>query len=516
MPEPQSSAPPRLKMRGIGKSFGGVAVLDGVDLEVAAGEVMALLGANGAGKSTLVKILTGVYTRDAGTILIDGEEAVFADPRAAVAAGVRLLPQEISVMPDMTVAENISLADLPMRRRGAFSTVDDAAMRERARGLLGQLGFAAIDPDTPVGRLSVAEQRIIEIARALAGRARILVMDEPTAALTPEEARLIFRIIRRLKEQSVVVIYISHYLSEVFEISDRIAVLRDGRNAGLFTTAAASRGEVLGAMLGGIAGDLYEPAEATTVGEEVLSVEGLAVPGRLADVSLSVRSGEVVGVFGLVGSGVEMLGRAIYGALGPVAGAMRIAGRALHARSTREGKAAGIGFVAADRKKEGIIGDLTVRENIVAPFQERYVRGPFVSKAAETAATRHWIEALGIRARGPEQPLRTLSGGNQQKVCVARWLAGETRVLILEEPTRGVDVGARREIYRELRALADRGLAVLVLSCDVEEVAGIADRSIVLDRGRVVGRFPRGAAPADLMAATAADPAFRVAAGAAP
>lgn len=500
-------------MRGIGKAFSGVSVLSNVDLTLAPGEVVALLGSNGAGKSTLVKILTGVYARDAGVVRIDGEEVRFADARAAVAAGVRLLPQEISVMPDMTVAENISIADLPLRRGPGFRVVDDSAMREHAGSLLDQLGFGVIDPNRLVHTLSVAEQRIVEIARALAGRARIVVMDEPTAALSEKEAKLIFRIVRRLKEQSVSVIYISHYLNEVFEISDRIVVLRDGLNAGAFGTASASRGPVLTAMLGRVASDMYDIDRSRGVpGEEALAVEGLTVPGRLSDVSFSIRRGEIVGVFGLVGSGVETLGRVLYGALGPkFAGAARIAGSPYRPRSPGAAKAAGIGFVAADRKKEGIIDELTLRENMVVPFEERYVRGPFVSKAAETRQASHWIAALGIRAHGPEQQMRTLSGGNQQKVCVARWLVEGVSLLILEEPTRGVDVGARREIYLELRALADRGLAVLVLSSDAEEVAGIADRSIVMDRGRLVRRFERETSPAELMAATVDDPAFRVA-----
>jgi ribose transport system ATP-binding protein len=288
-------------------------------------------------------------------------------------------------------------------------------------------------------------------------------------------------------------------------------VLRDGFNAGEFATGSASQKEVLAAMLGGEAGDLYDmmPA-APAVGDPVLSVSGLTVPDRLRDVSLTVRRGEIVGVFGLIGSGVETLGRALYGALGPVVeGEIAIAGRRYRPRSPRQGKAAGIGFVAADRKKEGIIGELTVRENMVAPFMDRFVRGLFVSTEAETEQAKHWIEVLGIRARGPEQTMRTLSGGNQQKVCVSRWLVDGVVLLILEEPTRGVDVGARREIYLQLRKLADKGLAVLVLSSDVEEIAGIGDQSIVLDRGRVVGRFGRGVKPAELMATTANDPVFQ-------
>lgn len=504
-----ASPRPRLEMQGIGKSFGGIPVLSGVDLTVEAGEVVALLGSNGAGKSTLMKILTGVYGRNAGVISVDGREVSFASPAQAVASGVRLLPQEISVMPDMTVAENIFLGDLPMTRRLGFATVDVAAMRRRSRQLLEELGFGGIDVNVPVKRLQVAEQRIVEIARALAGEALVLVMDEPTAALTEQEAKMIFKIIRRLKEKQVSVIYISHHMAEVFEISDRIAVLRDGRNAGLFTTAQTKRDDVLTAMLGNTVGDLYVDKATDAFGQDVLSVRGLGVEDRLFDISFSIRSGEIVGVFGLVGSGVELLGRALFGVLGPLdTGKAMLAGKPFHPRTPIEAKRAGAGFVAAERKREGIIADLTVRENIALPFQERYVRGGRVSRAAEEAQARHWIEGLGIRTRGPEQRIRTLSGGNQQKVCIARWLVEGIQLLILEEPTRGVDVGARREIYAQLRDLADRGFAVLVLSSDVEEVAGLSDRSLVLDRGRIASSFPRGATTADLMGATTSDPAF--------
>jgi ribose transport system ATP-binding protein len=479
---------PRLQMRGIGKSFGGIPVLSEVELSVEAGEVVALLGSNGAGKSTLMKILVGNYGRDAGSILIDGQETRLSEPGLAVAAGIRLLPQEISVMPDMTVAENIFLGELPMKR---------------------SLGLPTVDVSLPVKRLSVAEQRIIEIARALAGDASIMILDEPTAALTHQEAMMIFKIIRRLKEKQVSIIYISHHMSEVFEISDRVVVLRDGRNAGVFTTAETNREDVLLAMLGRAVGDLYVSPATGGQGEDVLSVMGLAVAGKLSDISFSIRSGEIFGVFGLVGSGVEVLGRALFGVIGPLrTGTTTLAGKPFNPRSPLEAKAAGVGFVAAERKKEGIIADLSVRENIVLPFQDRFVQRGLVSRVAEDAQARRWIDGLGIRTRGPEQRIRTLSGGNQQKVCIARWLVDGMKLLILEEPTRGVDVGARKEIYAELRDLADRGFAVLVLSSDVEEVAGLSDRSLVLDRGAIAGRFDGGAKPTALMAATSSDPAF--------
>ncbi len=421
------NAAPRLSMHGIRKSFGGVAVLDGVDFSAERGEVVALLGANGAGKSTLMKVLTGLYTREAGRIAIDGEPVAFAAPAEAIAAGIRLLPQEISVLPDMSVAENIFLPELPMRRRFGMRMVDDAVMAERARALLDQLGFAAITPETPMKRLSVAEQRIVEIARALAGEARVLVMDEPTAALTEQEARLIFRIIRRLTAQGVSVVYISHYLREVFEIADRIVVLRDGRNAGSFVTASSSQGDILSAMLGGAMGDLYEAGPAGPRGADVLAVEHLSVPGALDDVGFAVASGEIFGVFGLVGSGVEMLGRALYGGTGAVRDArIMLAGQSYRPRSPRAGMQAGIGFVAAERKRQGIIGELTVRENICLPFQDRYERGPFVSRAAETVTgatldrrTRYPCQRAGTELahalrREPAKSLhRALAGGGR-------------------------------------------------------------------------------------------------------
>jgi ribose transport system ATP-binding protein len=506
-PASANDLPPRVVMRGIDKAFGGVFVLRDVSLEVRPGEVVALLGANGAGKSTLMKILTGLVRRDAGVVSIDGREARFAGPAEAVAAGVSFLPQEISLMPDMTVAENIAMARLPVKKRFGLRGVDDRAMRTAARARLTQLGFPAIDPDAPVSALPVAERRVVEIARALAGDARLLIMDEPTAALTEQEAALIFRIVRRLKATGAAVIYISHYLREVFAIADRIVVLRDGRNAGVFVTGATSPPAIVEAMLGDAGGDLYDFPTRASAGAPLLSVRGLSLDRRLAGVDLDLARGEILGVFGLVGSGVETLGRALYGALGSrVAGAVAIDGAPYRPASPIAGKAAGIGFVAAERKKEGVIADLTVRENLVAASQDRYRRGPFVSLAAEREQATKWIGAFGIRTRGPEQIIGTLSGGNQQKVCVARWMTGDLRLLILEEPTRGVDVGARRDLYAQLRRLADDGLALLVLSSDVEEVAGLCDRALVIDRGRIVGAFPRGAPPAALMAATAATP----------
>jgi len=491
-------------MTGIGKSFGGVAVLDRVNFAVQPGEVVALLGSNGAGKSTLMKILTGVYQRESGRIEIDGADAAMATPRDATALGISFLPQEISVVPEMTVAENICLGAMPARSRLGIAVVDDGAMRQRAQNILSQLGFSHISPRAFAADLTVAERRIVEIARALAADASILVMDEPTASLTEQEAEMIFRIVRRLKEQQTAVVYISHYLKEVFVIADRIEILRDGRNAGSFLPRETSVAAVVEAMLGTVAGEMFAAKASRPPGETILSAEKLALGKNLRDVSLTVARGEIVGVFGLVGSGVEVLGRVIYGAEGARhSGKMQFAGQAFAPKGPADGKRAGIGFVTAERKKDGIIPDLSVRENLVAPFQRRFGTALFTSHRRETAQSLAWIKSLGIRTRGPEQEMRTLSGGNQQKVCLARWLDPSVKMLILEEPTRGVDVGARREIYSQLSELARQGLAILVLSSDVEEIAGLADRALVIDRGVIAAEFAHGADAGTLMAAAA-------------
>ncbi|MGQ0567343.1 MAG: sugar ABC transporter ATP-binding protein [Gemmobacter sp.] len=494
-------SPDLLAMTGIGKSFGGASVLSDVAFRLAPGEIVALLGANGAGKSTLMKILTGVYARDAGVIAVEGLPATLSDPRAAAAHGIGFLPQEVSVMPEMTVAENICLPILCQVSRG----IDRAAMAARAGAVLADLGFGHIDPGQPVGQLAVAEQRIVEIARALAGAARILVMDEPTAALPERDAEHIFAVLDRLRARGTAVVYISHHLREVFRIADRIEVLRDGRNAGSFLTRDTDVASVLAAMLGRSAGQMFGDRTAVPEGPPLLRVEGLTWRNRLHDVSLDIRRGEIVGIFGLVGSGVEHLGRVLYGAeSGPVAGRVTLDGRALRPGNPAAAKAAGLGLVTAERKADGILGELSVAQNLAAAFWRDHRRGPFASDSAERAHARGWIDRLGIRTPSPDQPIRLLSGGNQQKVCVARWLHPAVKVLILEEPTRGVDVGARADIYAQLAAIAAQGLAILVLSSDAEEVSGLSHRAMVMDRGRILRRFDGGAQAADLMAATAA------------
>ena len=489
---------PLLVLEGICKSFGRVEVLREVNLHLRAGEVLALLGANGAGKSTLVKILCGVYRRDAGTIHLAEQALHLARPEEAIAHGVRFLPQEVSVLPDLSVAENILIADLPLKRTWRGKEVDRWALREKAIELLDRLG-CDLDPDETVHRLSSPHKRLVEIARALAGQARVIVMDEPTAALTEHEAQALFAVVERLKAQGIGVIYISHYLDEVFAISDRIAVLRDGCNAGDFQTESASRQEVLGAMLGTTVGELYPP-RGERMEEVALRVSSLNLPGALDDISFAIHRGEILGVFGLLGSGIDQIGRAVYGALGALPGTrIELGGKTYNPASPRHGRDAGLGFVAAERQREGIIPDLGVAANITLPFIDRFTRFSAVSRPRELHYAQRWVDRLGIRSAHLGQTLRLLSGGNQQKVCLARWLVEGLEVLILEEPTRGVDLGARRELYVALRQWTEKGLAVLLVSSDAEEVAGVCDRVIVLDRGRVSGQFAGGVPPADLL-----------------
>ena len=493
---------PRLQMRGIEKSFGPVTVLSGVSMDVMPGEIVALLGSNGAGKSTLMKILTANYTKNAGEIRVNDAAVDFQTPRDATKVGIRFLPQEISVFPELSIAENICMS---AESAGAVNWAD---MARRAALVLDDLGFGHLDPQTLVNDLPVAERRIIEIARALEGQADILVMDEPTASLSEQESAQIFVILRRLKERGTSIVYISHYLKEVFEISDRIVVLRDGMNAGVFDPKTTEVSDVVNAMLGKVAGAMFEDRPPLPANSQViLSCSGLSLSGLIDDVSFDLRAGEILGVFGLIGSGVEVLGRLIFGAEGrPRAGSLSLNGQPYIPTSPLKGKEAGLGFVTAERKTDGIMAEMSVRENLVAAFQTDFGGKLLTAPKRETAHAQDWIARLGIKTAGPEQAIRFLSGGNQQKVCVARWLNPKVKVLILEEPTRGVDVGARKDIYKQLVAFAREGLAILVLSSDVEEIAGLSDRSMVIDHGRIIANFAAGASPGELMSASARSP----------
>jgi ribose transport system ATP-binding protein len=477
-----------MQMSGITKSFGPNKVLDGVSFDIKSGEIVALLGANGAGKSTLMKIMTGLYRKDQGQITLAGKAIEIDNPSDAMAVGLRLVPQELQILPDLSVAENILLGNLPVRGKGPMARIQRRAMNDRARTILADLGIADMNVEAPLARFSVPEQRLVEIARALAGEARILVMDEPTASLSAPECQRLFSILGRLRGRGVSIIFISHFLDEVFQICDRIEVLRDGRNAGSFVTRDTNHHQVLAAMLGRQLSDLYPP-HATEPGAEIFRAEALSAPPRIRNIGFSVRKGEIHGVFGLIGSGIEEIGKVVFGITRAQSGDLSLSGARFSPRSVADSIAAGVGFVSAERKSEGIVPDLSVRDNATLPFLSRHSAGWTTSVASQTGFARKWIDALGIVTSGPEQKISGLSGGNQQKICIARWLLDDLRLLILEEPTRGVDLGARKDIYSHLRRLSDQGLAIIVISSDAEEIGGLADSSTVLIAGRVAQSF---------------------------
>jgi ribose transport system ATP-binding protein len=482
------AAPFQLSVRRIRKGFGGVEVLHGVDLDAPGGSVLALLGENGAGKSTLVKIIAGDYQPDAGTIAIGDQERTTLTPAEARALGVRMIFQELADAPTLTVAENISLGRLPTRR----GLVRWRAVRERARAVLDELGVD-LDLDAPVGELSVGERQIVEIARVLSDQARCLILDEPTAALSSEETARLFGFVRRLRSRGVAIVYITHRLDEVAEISDRVMVLRDGAVALEVPTADVTRSELVSAMVGRRIGDVRRPADVTDPGPGVAPVvrlRGASVAGVFEDVALDVRPGEVVALYGKLGSGIAEVAECVFGVRRLTAGALELDGRAVAFRSPADAIAAGVGMLPADRQREGAFLIRSVAENLAAPSWSVLSRGGFMTARREARAYQRWHDALAIRSRNdPAQQLATLSGGNQQKVLLGRWLERRSRVLVLIEPTRGVDVGARQEIYRAIRELAAQGVGILVATSDYEEVVQLADRVAVMGRGRIVARL---------------------------
>lgn len=473
-------------LKNINKAFNGVRVLSDVNFDLKRGEIVSLLGANGAGKSTLMKILTGVYTKDSGDIEIEGTSVTFATPQDAIAKGIKLLPQEISVMPDMTVAENICLGDLP-ERSGFIRTVDYDAMNHKTLKLLEQLGVTNISPNSLVSGLTTQQKRIVELARALDGEAKVIVLDEPTASLNQNESEALFESIRELSHRGVSIVFISHYLDEVFDISDRIAVLRDGEMIGSFAKEATNIDEVLNAMLGNTTGPLF-PESDESRGEPIFSLSNMRVPEHINDLSFQLREGEIVGLFGLIGSGLEYFGQAIFDAKA-LNGTMdlQVRGKKIQTQDPQTAISEGIGLVSAERKRDGIIPDMSVSRNMtLAHIQKFTENSSIVDREMEKTLVTRWVDNLGIKLADLEQEIRFLSGGNQQKVCLARWLVSGIKVLILEEPTRGVDIGAKKDIYRCLRDLSREGVAIIVTSTDAEEISGIADRKMVLAHGDVV------------------------------
>jgi ABC-type sugar transport system ATPase subunit len=482
--DPQPAAgPPLLAMRGITKSFLGTTVLEGIDLDCRVGEVHAIVGENGAGKSTLMKVLAGAYAPDAGTIEIDGVDRTFRHPVEAQAAGVAIIYQEFNLLPERTVAENVFVGREPRR----VGIVDRRRMEDDTATLLAEVGERSFTPRTPVRELSVAQQQVVEVVKARSLDARILVMDEPTAALAEDEAEALLALVRRLRDHGHAVLYISHRLREVFEVADRITVLKDGRRVDTRSAADTTAGELVARMVGRELATYTPPrAEPEDIGPVRLAVRG-GGNARLAGIDLEVRAGEVVGIAGLQGAGRTELARAVFGADPFTEGTVEVDGRPLRARRPRQGIAAGIGFITEDRKAEGLALEQSVRDNTLLTL--RSGAGP---ERSRTGLVERLAKSTELRARSLEQEVRYLSGGNQQKVVLAKWLALEPGVMLFDEPTRGVDVGAKAAIHELIRELAHSGTAVVMVSSELPELIGMSDRIVVMHEGRIAGELPAG------------------------
>jgi len=473
---------PVLRLEGIRKGFPGVKALDGVSLELHRGEVHALVGENGAGKSTLMKILSGVYQADEGRILLNGAPVAFHSPHQAQLAGISIIYQEFSLIRGFDVTENVFLNREPTRWLGHL---DRRTARQRTRALLEEIGIE-LDVDRKVGELSVVQQQVVEIVKALSVTASVLIMDEPSAALTDKELKKLFEIIRALKARGVTVIYISHMLDEIFQIADRVTVLKDGRVVGTKPAAELDKDRLVRMMVGRSIEDYY-PALAGDRGEPLLEVRGLGKRDQLSDVDFQLHRGEILGVAGMVGAGRNLLARCLLGLERPDRGQIRVRGQPFAPSGFGEAMAAGLGFIADDRKALGILGPMTVKENATVASLPSYLSLGFLRHAREASDTRSQVERLAIRAAGIGQTVETLSGGNQQKVLLARWLLREPEVFVISEPTRGIDVGAKAEIYRIMREATRAGKAILMISSELTEIIGMSDRILVMHAGRIQG-----------------------------
>ncbi|MTD13895.1 ATP-binding cassette domain-containing protein [Nakamurella sp. YIM 132087] len=475
-------------MTGITKHFAGVKALDGVDLEVLPGEVHCLLGQNGAGKSTLIKVMAGVHRPDGGEIVWDGEPVTFSGPAAAVRHGIATIYQELDLVDGLSVAENVYLGH--ELGRGGFTR--RGATVEKVRSLLIRLGHPEIDPRAEVRTLSMAQRQIVSMARALSHDVRLIVMDEPSAVLDPEEVESLFRLVEDLRRDGVAVVYISHRLEEIRRIGDRMTVLKDGRTVGVNLPARTTKtADLIRLMTGRSIEYVFPPRPGVAAdAAEVLLVEGLGRRGEFRDVSFTVRAGEIVGFAGLVGAGRSEVVETVYGARRADRGTVAVDGRRIRRGSVPAAVAAGMGLCPEERKAQGLLLGESVAVNIGAASMKRYATAGFLDRGAELRDARTQIDDLQIRPDDPRRVIRTLSGGNQQKAVLGRWLVRGCRVLLLDEPTRGVDVGARSEIYAVIRRLADSGVAVVVVSSEVEEVLGLADRVLVMADGAVVHSGP--------------------------
>jgi rhamnose transport system ATP-binding protein len=480
-------AAPLLEVREIEKAFPGVRALSGVSFDVRPGEVHALLGENGAGKSTLIKIVSGVYQPDSGAILIDGRETRFATPEDAKRAGVATIYQELLLFPELTVAENIFLGHAPL---AGFGRIDWAAMRAKAEALLASLEIDDLAADQIVGALSVGNRQRVEILRALSHEARILIMDEPTAALTESDVTRLFDIVRRLKGRGVGIVYISHRLDEIFAIADRVTVLRDGTYVGARQVAETNAAELVQMMVGRRIDNLF-PKTVVPVGGPVLEARDIVRRPMTKSVSLTVRAGEIVGLAGLVGSGRSELAQTLFGITPAESGEIRLMGESVKIDSAESGRARGIAYVPEDRGVQGLVRAMSVLHNFSLSALGALSRLGFIDRSAERHMAEQGIRRFSVKTSSVEEIAGHLSGGNQQKIVLGKWLANNPKLLILDEPTRGIDVGAKAEIHRLMGELAAAGVAILMISSELPEVLGMSDRVLVMREGRLVAEFDR-------------------------
>jgi ABC-type sugar transport system ATPase subunit len=479
-----------IQFGSVRKTFGGVVALDGVSLSIAKGECHALVGENGAGKSTLGKVLAGIHRPDSGTVRIGGEAVRFHSPSDAARAGVGMVHQELAFCPELSVAENLCLGRYPTRF-GFW--LDRRAMEARARQYLGEIN-ETLDIRQPMHELSTAQEQLVQIAAAVGSGARILVFDEPTSSLSEAESEHLFTLIDRLKARGVTMIYVSHRLPEVFRLCERTSVLRDGCYVGTLTRQEATPERIVEMMIGRPLSEYFPQHLGAEPGEEKLRVEGLSSPGKFHDITFSVRAGEIVGLAGLVGSGRSEVAKAVFG-LDPVArGQVNVEGRPMRLGSIREAMRRGLALVPEDRKRQGLVLGLSGRQNFSISLLDRLSRWGFMDGRRERREAEGYFARLAVKAPSIETPVMAMSGGNQQKVVLAKWLARESRVLIVDEPTRGVDVGAKAAIHALLDQLARQGLGILLISSELPEVLNLSTRILVMREGRLVGELPRAQA----------------------
>lgn len=474
---------PVLSLSGISKSFPGVKALSDVRLDLFPGQVTALVGENGAGKSTIVKVLTGIYQPDAGTIALDGQPVTLPTPEAAAKAGVTAIHQETVLFDELSVAENIWLGHAPRTRLGL---IDRAAMRSRASELLRSIG-ADLHPDTPLKDLGIASKHLVAIARALSIEARVVIMDEPTAALSHKEIHELYALVETLKAQGKAILFITHKFDEIFRIADRYTVFRDGQFVGEGAIGDVTEGQLVQMMVGRAVDQIF-PKRTHMPGPEILKVAGYDHPTEFADIGFTLHRGEILGFYGLVGAGRSEVMQALFGITRPSKGACRIDGRIAVIRSTAEAIAAGIVYVPEDRGRQGAVRGLPVFQNVTLPSLGQTSRAGFLRLAQEFALARSYTQRLDLRAASLDQDVGLLSGGNQQKVVIAKWLATKPRVVILDEPTKGIDIGSKAAVHAFMAELAAEGLAIIMVSSEIPEVLGMSDRVIVMREGRIVAQ----------------------------